>query len=152
MKRLLVAMLLCVSGALLGQVAGAPGAQEGAEAPARFATIEIHVDAGEATLGAYQIDLAGSEGVTIVGIEGGEHEAFAEPPYYDPKALMDSERVIIGAFSTDDDLPSGRTRVATVHVRLTTDEPRYELTLTTAASGDGTRIEASASLIEGSDE
>ena len=57
--------------------------------------------------------------VKLVGIEGGEHAAFAQPPYYDPKALL-NERIVIAAFNTAgaDKLPSGKTRVARLMVRV----------------------------------
>jgi len=52
----------------------------------------------------------------IVGIEGGEHPAFREPPMYDPKA-MQHERVIIAAFNTapSDELPRENAS-ATIHL------------------------------------
>src|SRR5437764_15118504 len=55
---------------------------------ARFRSIDIFIDSRGAKLAAYQIEFAGeSDQVKPVGIEGGEHPAFKEPPYYDPKAL-----------------------------------------------------------------
>jgi hypothetical protein len=119
----------------------------------RFAYVDVFVDAGDRPLAAYQLELVATQGdVTIVGIEGGEHAAFAEPPYYDPAALKDSERVIIGAFDTGDDLPHGRTRVARVHVRIAGPAPEYELSLTVAADADANEIDATATLVEGSAE
>jgi hypothetical protein len=119
----------------------------------RFAFLDVYVDAGDASVAAYQLELVATAGdVTIVGIEGGEHAAFVEPPYYDPAALKESERVIIGAFDTGDDLPHGRTRVARVHVRIAGPAPEYELSLTVAADADGAEIDADATLVEGSAE
>ena len=58
-------------------------------------------------LAAYQIEFSVTNILTkIVGIEGGQHPAFREPPFYDPKA-MQQERVIIAAFSTDNAEPYG---------------------------------------------
>ena len=142
-------------GALAAAIGLAPLQPGPAEAPAgvRFAWVDLYVDAGDAPIAAYQLELAATAGdVTIVGIEGGDHRAFAEPPYYDPMALRDSERVVLGAFDTGDDLPAGRTRVARVHVRLAGPAPTYDLTLTAAATAGGTEIDAEASLIEGSAE
>jgi len=84
--------------------------------------------------------------VEIVGIEGGEHPAFVEPPYYDP-AAMANDRVILAAFSTGKDLPHGRVRVARVHVQVSGGvEPKYEAKLVTAGSIDGKPIPATVSV------
>jgi hypothetical protein len=85
-------------------------------------------------------------GVEIVGIEGGEHPAFAEPPYYDTRA-MNNNRVVLGAFNTGNDLPTGRSRVARVHVQLRGPGDRlWHTELTTSASADGTKIPAEISI------
>jgi hypothetical protein len=100
---------------------------------------------------AYQLEFtAFGGGAKIVGIEGGEPAAFQEAPFYDPKA-MQHERVIIGAFSLlkQDKLPSGKTRVATIHLLTTNNEPpRYEVRLTTAATVGGKKIPAQAGAEE----
>ena len=86
----------------------------------------------------------------LVGIEGGEHVAFKEAPFYDPKA-MQHERVIIGAFSTAkaDKLPTGKTRVATIHLQATGDQqPRYEVQVKTAATVGGKKISVHANAEE----
>ena len=117
---------------------------------ARFTWLDVLVDSGEAPLAAYQVEFFATEGdVLIAGIEGGEHPAFAEPPYYDTRALQ-NDRAILAAFNTGDDLPSGRTRVARIHVMITgADEPAYELTLRVAASADSKEIPASVVLGQG---
>lgn len=93
------------------------------EANAAFGWVDVVIDSGSVPLAAYQVDVSPAEGVngaespvrvTIVGVEGGAHRAFAAAPYYDPNAIQ-GEHVIIGAFSLDADLPSGATRVARVH-------------------------------------
>ena len=120
-------------------------------APAvRFEAVDVYVDAGARGLAAYQFELSDQEGrITIVGIEGGEHTAFKKPPYYDPKALRNN-RVIIAAFTTGDDLPAGKTRVATVHVQVTAaTDPDYQLKLIVAAGADGTEIPATCSISKG---
>ncbi|MBM4029554.1 MAG: hypothetical protein FJ280_29770 [Planctomycetes bacterium] len=87
--------------------------------------------------------------VKIVGVEGGAHPAFREAPYYDPAALM-NDRIIIAAFHTGKDLPSGRTRIATIHLQVPADaEPRYELKLTVAADANGGNLPAKLNLETG---
>jgi len=113
----------------------------------RFRAVDVYVDSALRSLAAYQFELKakGAE-VKMVGVEGGGHAAFAEPPYYDPKALMGG-RIIIAAFNTGKDLPTGKTRVATVHVQVTGDKaPEYSAKLTVAASTDGERIPAAITL------
>jgi hypothetical protein len=115
---------------------------------ARFRPLAVFVDSGEAPLAAYQIELvvSGAE-AKIVGVEGGDPRAFREPPYYDPAALRGG-RIILAAFSTDPDLPRGRTRVATVHVQESgTGSPRYEVRLIVSATAGGKRIPASVEVV-----
>jgi hypothetical protein len=123
---------------------------EAATQPVRFAWVDIYVDSADVPLAAYQFELAAETGsFKIVGVEGGEHPAFAEPPYYDPAALA-HDRIIIAAFSTDDDLPAGRTRVARIHVQITGDDtPDYVVKLTVAATADGTEIPAATAVVAG---
>ncbi|HXU77720.1 MAG TPA: hypothetical protein VN794_14195, partial [Methylomirabilota bacterium] len=76
--------------------------------------------------------------------------AFHEPPFYDPKA-MQQDRVIIAAFSTNPstELPSGKTRVATIHLQTSgTDAPGFMLRLETAADANGQKLQATASFEE----
>src|SRR5215471_20061320 len=76
--------------------------QPGPDAPVRFVAVGVYVDSKQKSLAAYQIEFSVTNTVAkIVGIEGGEHQAFLEPPFYDPKA-MQHERVIIAAFSTNE--------------------------------------------------
>ena len=115
----------------------------------RFEAIDVFVDSGKQSLAAWQLELiCRSNGVEIVGIEGGEHPAFKEPPYYDPRA-MNNNRVILGAFNTGaaENLPTGRSRVARVHVQITGPGDRsWHTELTTSATFDGTRIPAKISI------
>ena len=117
---------------------------------ARFAAVDVHLDSGPTPLAAYQFELTAETGeFSIVGIEGGEHPAFAKPPYYDPAALS-RDRVIIAAFHIGPDLPAGKTRVARVHVRAVgPEEPDYIVNLEVAASADGTEIPVTASITQG---
>lgn len=119
----------------------------------RFAAVDVFVDAGETPLAAYQCEIKAVQGdVKIVGIEGNTAvAAFAEPPYYDPKAMLE-ERLILAAFSTQADLPKGKVHVATIHVRIAGDmEPEYAIQLTTAASADGKPITEAAVIIDQGD-
>lgn len=127
---------------------------EPGEAPARpsvrFEAVDVYVDSGDQPLAAYQFELAAETGeITIVGIEGGEHPAFKDPPYYDPAALS-KDRIIIAAFNTGRELPSGKTRVARLHVQVTGEaEPEYVVRLEVAASAEGKKITATVSSAKG---
>ena len=129
----------------------APAAQEQPASP--FRALDVFIDTGDAPLAAYQFDFrATGADVKLVGIEGGEHAAFAQPPYYDPRALSAAEpRVIVGAFSTADKLPKGRTRVARLMVHVQGDAPpTYHADLQVAASTDAKPIAtATVSVQEG---
>ena len=143
--RLLAVLLFGLAAELHAQE---PAAEEGR---ARFCAMDIFIDSGSTPLAAYQLELAATNGAAkIVGIEGGEHPAFRQPPFYDPKA-MQHERVIIAAFSTNApaNLPKGKTRVATVHIQTSgAAEPEFQLKLEVAADSNGTRIPAEASVQE----
>lgn len=124
----------------------------GAEKPeqTRFEAVYVYVDSGADELAAYQLLVRATKGdVKIVGIEGGEHEAFRLPPFYDAKAIQ-QERVILAAFSLKpgDDLPKGKVRVATIHIQVTGDtEPKFETKLQAAVNHAGKKISPSV-LIE----
>ncbi len=150
----------------------AGGSARTSEKPApghvRFVPVHVYLDSGDKPLAAYQFELvcsvpvrAYSPGednasrrhyerqVKIVGVEGGEHPAFQEAPYYDPAALM-NDRIIIAAFNTGSDLPHGRTRIATIHLQILGDtEPQYELKLIVAADKEGEKIPAELNLQTG---
>jgi len=121
----------------------------------RFISLDIHIDSGDTPLAAYQFELTAATGqFKIVGLEGGEHTAFAKPPYYDKKALSDStkdhDRVIVAAFDTGDDLPTGSTRVARVHVQITWEPtPDFAVKLIVAASDDGEPLDATVTCSQG---
>jgi hypothetical protein len=115
-------------------------AQDAARDAVRFGYIDAFVDAGGTPLAAYQLELsAPRDRVKIVGIEGGEHTAFKEPPYYDP-AAMEHERVVIGAFCLGEELPHGAARVARVHVQVTGEGGiEWETKLVAAATAERER-------------
>ncbi|HUW55956.1 MAG TPA: hypothetical protein VMZ92_04925 [Planctomycetota bacterium] len=113
----------------------------------RFAAVNVYLDSGEESLAAYQLELAAEVGdVKIVGIEGGEHAAFKEPPYYDPSAIS-RDKVILAAFTTGEQLPKGKTRIARIHVQISGDAPpQYAVKLNVAASTEGRKISAKVSV------
>ena len=113
----------------------------------RFEAIDVFVDSGDERLAAYQFELVSSTAdVEIVGIEGGEHAAFKEPPYYDRLAIKNN-RVILAAFHTGDDLPTGRSRVARIHVQIQgPGQKKYSTTLTVSATSEGRKIPAKLSI------
>lgn len=117
------------------------------ESKVRFAPVYIYLDSGSSPLAAYQFELKAIAGkVKIVGVEGGEHAAFQEAPYYDPAALA-NDRIIIAAFNTGRDLPTGRTRIATIHLQITgAAEPQYRLELAVAGDADGGKLWAELTL------
>lgn len=126
-------------------------AQSPSTGEAQFKAVDIYVDSGAVPLAAYQLEFKARDGgVKIVGVEGGEHPAFREAPYYDLKAIQ-HERVIIAAFSTETEnkLPKGKTRVATIHIRAPAgDNAGYELKLTVTADTEGRKFAGKAMLEE----
>ena len=124
----------------------------GANAAPRFEALEIWIDAAQ-PVAAWQFELRDANGFTkIVGVENGGSDAFGDAPYYDRNAINsgDAERVIVADFSLADELPSGRFRLATIHVMVDGGDPDFELTLVTVADRDGRRIDASISVRENS--
>jgi hypothetical protein len=151
MKRYLIVSLI---GAVLTILIPEPqmgwASRPAGELKTRFAPVHVYLDSGNRPLAAYQFELKAAAGrIKIVGVEGGEHPAFREAPYYDPAALM-NERIIIAAFNTGTDLPQGRTRIATLHLQIIGDaEPEYDLKLTTAGGAEGHEISAQLDLERG---
>ena len=120
-----------------------------ATASIRFQSVNIFIDPHGQPLAAYQIEFTGeSDMVKLVGIEGGAHPAFKDPPYYDPKALMQN-RVILAALNAGDDLPTARTRVARLHLQVTGEHPTFRANLIVAAKSDGSKLAADVSVEEG---
>lgn len=150
MKKLMVIILISIC-----LVVSVPAQQSGQENPSvqpavRFAPLHIYLDSGDKPLAAFQFELKAVAGqIKIVGVESGEHTAFKEPPYYDPAALA-NDRIIIAAFNTGSDLPTGRTRITTIHLQIIGDiEPEYELDLTVTADADGDRTPAKITFEKG---
>jgi hypothetical protein len=151
MKRLGLGLALAVL-AVAGIGVRLALAQPAAEAvAARFAAIDVYVESPE-PLAAWQFELTEASGaMAVVGVENGESAAFAGTPHYDRDAVAAgrAERIIVADFSLADSaaLPTGRTRVATVHVRLAgTRAPDFELRLVAAGNSAGEAIRAAAVL------
>jgi hypothetical protein len=142
----MVAALLAVA-----LVAAQPETQPVAAAAPRFVAVDVFVDSGPTPLAAYQVEFTGTTAaggsVTLVGVEGGAHPALAAAPYYDPKALAGGH-IIIAAFTTAADLPSGKTRVARLHLRVEGATPNYAATLVTAGDAAAKPIPATVSVGE----
>lgn len=114
----------------------------------RFGYVDVFIDSGEAPLAVYQVELRATSGdIRIVGIEGGDPAAFADPPRYDPAALVDGERIVLGAFSTAENLPTGANRVARVHVRVDGPSPELAASIQIAGNRPGDEIDASVSTV-----
>ncbi|MCB9852317.1 MAG: hypothetical protein H6819_04415 [Phycisphaerales bacterium] len=117
----------------------------------RFVAYDVFIDAGDTPLAAYQVDINDLSGRTkIVGVEGGESTAFDAPPYYDPKALYNEGRIILGAFTTNNDGPTGRTRVARLHMQINGEQPAdFDVKVIVAADADNRDIDADVTITEG---
>lgn len=114
-----------------------------------FGWVDVFIDPQGKPLACYQFELTPKDAeVTLVGVEGGEHTAFSQPPYYDEKANLQN-RIVIAAFNTGNDLPRQRTRVARIMVRVRGGTPHYAATLEVCASADTSRIPAIISTSEG---
>ena len=116
-----------------------------------FAALDVHLVSAE-PVAAWQFELSETGGrMRVVGVENGDSPAFAKAPYYDRKAVSDgrADRIIVANFTLRPaaELPVGRVRIATVHVRLTGDaEPEYVLRLTAAGNAQGKTVPASIHL------
>jgi hypothetical protein len=144
--RAFAATMLCFLATCLGAAEGpAPSSS------VRFVPVDIYLNSKLVPLAAYQIRFRATLGdVKIVGIEGGEHAAFTKAPYYDPKAIQ-QERVNLAAFSTAaaENLPKGKTRVATVHVRVSGEVvPQFSAAVQTAATVGGAKASVEVSVEE----
>jgi hypothetical protein len=147
MKTTLAILLL-----LVVSLGAAPTTSDESPASVRFATVDVQIDAKGKPVAAYQVEfIADATQVKLVGIEGGDHAAFKQPPYYDPAALS-KNRVIVAAFNTRSDLPKSSFRAARLHVQITgpvNEKPKWESKLIVAAAADGSAIPATVTLQEG---
>ena len=139
------ALAVLLSGAIVVASAAVKLSQE-TEAAERFLAVDVFVDSGKAPLAAWQVELADASGhARVVGVEGGEHAAFREAPYYDPAALQRGH-IVLASFHVGTELPHGRTRVARVHFLVTGGEPALEITPVTGATLGGGRIDIRTEL------
>jgi|SRR5690606_13056592 len=145
-----VAAFAVFGAVLIATKAGGQDFSAGSAVPV-FDVVDVYVDS-DRPLAAWQFELEETGGrMQVVGVEGGDAAPFADAPYYD-RAAVDggtADRIIVASFSTRSaaELPSGRTRVARVHVRLGAGaEPDYRLTLTAAGASDGSPIDAEISF------
>ena len=128
-----------------------PGLSRADETEVRFAALDIHMESAE-PVAAWQFELSEAAGrMRVVGVENGDSPAFAKAPYYDRKAVNGgrADRIIVADFTLRPaaELPAGKVRIATVHVRLTGDsEPEYVLRLVTAGNAQGEPVPASVHL------
>ena len=106
-----------------------------------FSTVDVVVDTGDATLGAYQLDLRFDDSrVRLVGVESGAD--LDDIPVYDPRALR-GDRVVLAGVRIEEPHPRGRVHVAVLHVEhpvpLT---PRLRAADVVVADHEGRRVAA----------
>ena len=127
------------------------GASQANGTKVRFAALDVHLESAE-PVAAWQFELSEAGGrMRVVGVENGDSPAFGKAPYYDRKAVNDgrADRIIVADFTLRPraELPTGKVRIATVHVRLTGDaRPDYVLRLVTAGNATGKSVPASIYL------
>ena len=147
MRRVWATFVLC-AGLVTAACPGSPKINSG---EIRFEAVEIYLES-EHPVAAWQFELGESSGrMRVVGIENGDSAAFAGAPYYDFEAVIEGEadRIIVADYSLKpaDELPTGRSRIATVHVQLQgPTEPHYVLSLMATGGADGQPIPASIDL------
>lgn len=138
-------LLLCL---VLWACAGLSHADE---TRVRFAALDIFLESAE-PVAAWQFELSEAGGrMRVVGVENGDSPAFAKAPYFDRKAVGAdrADRIIVADFTLrpEAELPVGKVRIATVHVRLTGDSgPEYVLRLVAAGNPRGEPVPASIHL------
>jgi hypothetical protein len=142
--RTLLLLVVCVCLGHAGEVSAAEDL--------RFEAVDIYLDSNE-PVAAWQFELSDRNGrMKVVGVENGESTAYQRAPYYDREAvrLDEADRIVVADYSLAgvDELPSGRTRIATIHLMLdSTDDKDIELTLITATTRNGRIIDASLSFV-----
>ncbi len=142
MRRSLSLMVLV--GAALTCMVAAGAARSPEREPGRFRAVDVWVDSS-VPVAAWQIEVRTTTGdAQLVGIEGGEGP-FAEPAYYDPRALGGG-RIVLAAFTTGQPLPAGRHRVARLHLREADGPAEQTAYLVVAAGADGEPVAAAVSL------
>jgi hypothetical protein len=121
-----------------------------AKSQSRFTHVDLYIDPKGQPLAAWQLEFAAETGdVSLVGVEAGQHPAFAaKPPYYDPAALA-GKRIILADFTLNPDLPNQKTRIARLMLETKGDAtPHYATKLITAADSQGKRITAELTVAD----
>lgn len=146
MRRLVVLFAVGLSSLAIAAEGGK--AEKGKTPAVTFQAVDIYIDSGKDALAAYQVEVKyDRKHVTVVGVEGGEPEAFQEAPHYDRKG-MSGGRIVIAAFTLDDNkAPEGKSRVARLHLQVEgKDAPQVTIRLVTAAKPGGEQITTVTSI------
>ena len=115
----------------------------------RFTYVDVMLDPKGQPLAAWQVEVAAEVGdISLVGVETGEHPAYAKrPAYYDPAALK-GRRMIVGDFSLDANLPKAKTRVCRLMLEVRgAAKPVYAAKVMAAADGEGKKIDVTVDVI-----
>jgi len=110
----------------------------------RFVAVDVYMEAGDKKLAAWQIEIGTDDRAAIVAVEGGEPAVYREPPTYDPAAIQ-SGKIVLAAFTTGD-APSGRVRVARLHLMESAKVDLDGKVLAAGAPG-GARFDAKVTLV-----
>jgi hypothetical protein len=134
----------CFGAVLLWTVCFGAAEARAQQAPT-FAAVDVWVDSGDRAMAAWQVVVQyDADDAEIVGVEGGEPGVFRSAPYFDENGKT-AGRMILGAFTLDEaNAPSGRVRVARLHLMLTGDTPNLRVALQAAAGSDGGLIDGTA--------
>lgn len=136
--------------ALTGAVflaAGSGASSLEARSPARqeFVAYDLHIDPKGQDLAAWQIEVRARH-AKVVGVEGGEHVAFRDAPYYDRRALSQG-LIKLAAFQLEQDFPTKRTRVARLHFAIEAGRtPELAVELQVASTPEGKIAGAEVSI------
>ncbi|HET6247841.1 MAG TPA: hypothetical protein VFE47_09095 [Tepidisphaeraceae bacterium] len=142
---ILASLLLCTAGS--DRAAPIAAANAPADVRVRFVAVGVFIDPHGKPLACYQVKIIATGDVKLVGIEGGDADAYNQPPYYDPRALQGNQ-IILGAYSLGGNLPVQNTRVATLMFRVAGNvDPAYNATLDVAGTTDATPIAAAVTLV-----
>jgi hypothetical protein len=118
---------------------------------AEFAVYDIFLDPDGNSLAAYQIKIWDrNAAIKIISVEGGEHTAFKDAPFFDPKAI---QRNIIKLASfrvgTTETLPKSKTRIASLHVEIGPGlKPDLAVRLEAAARPGGGKLHPAVSILK----
>ena len=113
-----------------------------------FYALDVYIDTGGTPLAAFQFEVISTG--KIVGVENADFSDKA--PYHDPDALKGG-RIIVAAFTTEEDPPAGRVRVARLHMYFSgVGKPDDKAEIIVTATPGGERMDASIELVrEGGD-